>query len=397
MTSPEATRRRPDFRKAWIRLCLVLICGISAPAWSAGEDGPQAWLLTYGPGEIYWQRYGHNAIWIRDPARGLDHTFNFGFFDFAQRGFLRNFVLGRLNYFAAAREAQIELAEYIDDNRSIRAQRLDLGPERVMLLADYLLTQVSPENREYLYDYYRHNCSTRIRDALDLAFDGALNAALEPSQSPLDYRDHTRRLTGMDFWLYLGLQTGLGSPVDQPINRWDETFIPGVLAQAMEELVVPGSGMPAVIEDAMLYESTLPEPPQSPQTLWYRYLGLSVLVLLLSALACRAVPKLAARHLALPWLVLAGLVGCGLAFLWLFTDHWVSSLNLNLLLFNPLWLVIAAAPPLQRPGAWFLVACGLLALAAPWLPPGQYNADVVALALPLNLAAAWCLGRNTHD
>ena len=29
-------------------------------------------LLTFGPGEIYWERFGHNAIRIRDAASGSD-------------------------------------------------------------------------------------------------------------------------------------------------------------------------------------------------------------------------------------------------------------------------------------------------------------------------------------
>lgn len=397
MTWPETTPRRFSLRKVWIGLSLALLCLLPGGAWSAGTDEPQAWLVTYGPGEIYWQRFGHNAVWIRDSAAGLDHTFNFGFFDFAQRGFLSNFIFGRLNYFAAARPAQVEFAEYINDNRSIRAQRLDLDPNQLARLTDYLLRAISPENREYLYDYYRNNCSTRVRDALDVALDGRLATALVPAAAELDYRQQTRRLTGMDYWLYLGLQTGLGSPVDRRINRWDETFIPGVLAEYIEDLVDPASGSPVVIEDVMLYESTLPPPPQEPRVLWYRYLAIPAGLLVLSLLACASISRLRARHLALSWLLFAGLLGSVLAFLWLFTDHWVSRLNLNLLLLNPLWLLVAAIPALRRPGAWLLAACGVFALASPWLPPGQYNADVVAATLPLNLVVAFVLIQRQHS
>jgi hypothetical protein len=55
----------------------------------AQSSAPEVWLVTYGPGEIYWQRFGHNGIWIRDEGLGLDHVFNFGFFDFEQEGFTR--------------------------------------------------------------------------------------------------------------------------------------------------------------------------------------------------------------------------------------------------------------------------------------------------------------------
>jgi hypothetical protein len=88
------------------------------------------------------------------------------------------------------------------------------------------------------------------------------------------------------------------------------------------------------------------------------------------------------------------LLGAVLAFLWCCTDHWSTRQNFNLLLLNPIWLLIAAIPPLRRPGAFLLFAGGVVALIAPWLPSGQYNSDVVGLVLPLNLAAAVVLLRK---
>lgn len=387
MTSPETSRSRAPVHAWWIAAIVLLTGFAPAPAFAEDADIPQAWLLTYGPGEIYWQRFGHNAIWIRDPSLGLDHTFNFGFFDFEQRGFLRNFILGRLNYFAAARPAQVELAEYIDADRSIRAQRLDLEPGQVVVLTEHLLDQVSPEHREYLYDYYRHNCSTRIRDAIDLVLGGTMRERLVAQPAALNYRDHTRRLTGMDYWLYLGLETGLGSPVDRANNRWEEAFIPGELADAMEAMENSLTARPLVIEDVMLHGSNLQAPPSAPESHWARYLATSLLLLVLAALGVRFVPRFTWRGVALVWMSLAGLLGAVLAFLWCCTDHWASTLNLNLLLLNPLWLFVALIPVLRRPGAWLMLGCGVLALLAPWLPPAQYNTDVVALILPLNVAA----------
>ncbi len=394
MIWPDTHRLALTFRITIVRLALALALLIPACVAQAESEPPQAWLVTYGPGEVYWQRFGHNAIWIRDERLGLDHTFNFGFFDFAQERFLRNFLLGRLNYFAAARPAQVEFAEYIDQNRSIRAQKLELDPQEQALLTGHLLNQVSPDNREYLYDYYRHNCSTRIRDAVDLALGGALRGVFDPQAAPLNYRDHTRRLTSMDYWLYLGLQSGLGSPVDRPISRYDETFIPGVLAQAVQELPHPRTGRLLVSEDVMIHQSTLASPPAQPPSQWKRYLLIPTVVLTLAFLTLLAWPRVTPAHLAIYWLVVAGLAGAVLAFFWWFTDHWVTVSNINLLLLNPLWLLIAAIPTLHRPGAWLIALAGTLALFSPWLPPGQYNAEVVALALPLNLAAALALWRH---
>ncbi len=368
-------------------LCLLAVAPARAAA--AAEDA-QVWLVTYGPGEIYWQRFGHNAIWIRDPARDLDDTFNFGFFDFAQPDFLLRFLQGRMLYFSAAQPAREEFAAYIDENRSIRAQRLDLSPAQIGWLADYLLDEVRPENRDYLYDYYLNNCSTRVRDAIDQAIGGGLAAASKDLPASQTWRDHTRRLSSADFWLYLGLEIALGARVDRPISRWDEMFIPKVLADTLAAGAA-GAPAPLVLEDVVLFESTLPSPPPRPQAWWPRYLLVSLALAGLGWVASRWTGAAPFRALARAWLVTAGLGGLVLLFLWFGTDHEAAGLNLNVLVLNPLWLWLGLRPG-RGPGALPLVAgFAALALLLAFLPPNQYTLDVLAAFLPLNLAAAAAL------
>ena len=231
---PKAARSAPLY------LAILFLALFNASTLFA-QDLPEAretqvWLVTYGPGEIYWQRFGHNAIWIRDRERGLDHAFNFGFFDFEQENFFLRFLQGRMLYFSAARPAQDEFTAYINENRSIRAQRLDLSVDQKEHLTRFLLNEIKPENRDYLYDYYRNNCSTRVRDALDMGLGGLLREKFEPLAGAQTWREHTRRLTVDDFWLYLGLEIVLGATIDREIDRWDELFIPSELAGALTGL-----------------------------------------------------------------------------------------------------------------------------------------------------------------
>ncbi|MEE4293683.1 MAG: DUF4105 domain-containing protein, partial [Xanthomonadales bacterium] len=192
-------------RALLLALTVFAVAGEANALDRPGDPGTEVWLVTYGPGEVYWQRFGHNAIWVRDPARGLDHTFNYGFFDFAQENFFLRFLMGRMRYFSAAQPSDAEFAQYVSENRSIRAQRLALSKQQSAALVRSLLHDIRPENREYLYDYYADNCSTRVRDALDRALGGAIREAAVARPANADLRDHTRRLTQGDFWLYLGL------------------------------------------------------------------------------------------------------------------------------------------------------------------------------------------------
>lgn len=375
--------------REWCVLALLLIF-VFSPQLHAQEselpDETEVWLVTYGPGELYWQRFGHNAIWIRDARLGLDHTFNFGFFDFAQENFFLRFLMGRMLYFSAAQKVDDEFSQYVAENRDIRAQRLDMSPSQKSDLAGYLLNEVRPENRDYLYDYYQNNCSTRVRDALDQALDGYIRQGSENSTAPQSWRDHTRRLTQTDFWVYLGLETVLGPHVDRPITRWDEMFIPGVLAESL------AGDSSLVLEDYLVFESTLEGPPDRPGRVWPVYLLASLAAMLLAWLLSRWLP---ATLLARGWFAVSGLAGLAMLFFWFGTDHVVAAFNMNLLLFNPLWLVFATWKKTWRFALQLVAVFGVLALTVA-LSPGQYSADVIAAFLPLSLLAAYVLNRSTN-
>ena len=389
----------------WIPVCFAFVLWSQAvfatgtpilPALS--EDGQEAWLITFGPGDIYFERFGHNAIWLREPAIALDHTFNFGYFDFEQEDFFLQFMRGRMLYFSIAQPADREFTYYQKVNRSIRAQKLNLTPLQYQKLRDYLLNEVRPENRDYRYDYYLNNCSTRIRDALDIALDGNLAASTGSLPARLNFRDQTRRLTQMQIWYYLGLETGLGYPVDSVVSRWDEMFIPMVVADeiATMSLTQNGSEKPLVEVDTMFFTSTAPVPADTPTTVWYRYLLLGLLVSGLAWLSAKFMPPVWLDGLCGAWILINATLGLVLSALWLLTDHEVSRYNANLLLLNP-FLILALIPKLRRPGAAILIGGVILALILLMLPNNQYNLDVIAFLSPINLAVAlYLLKKKAH-
>ena len=385
-----------SLRALWFSLGFVLLLWSQltfaseiSPIPEISENGEEAWLVTFGPGELYFERFGHNAIWLREPAAGLDHTFNFGYFDFEQEDFFLRFMRGRMLYFSVAQPVAREFEFYRQDNRSIRAQKLNLTQAQYRRLRDHLLNEVQPENRNYRYDYYLDNCSTRIRDALDVALDGALRASTGQTPATLNFRDQTRRLTQMQFWYYLGLETGLGYPVDRAVTRWDEMFIPMVVADEIASMPVEagGNGKSLVEVDTMFFTSTLRVPNAAPTSVCYRYLFLGLLVAGMAWLSGRLMPSVWLDGLTRAWILINATMGLVLAALWLLTDHEASSNNANLLLLNPL-LLLALITGLQRLVAMGLIAGNVLTLLLLILPEHQYNLDVIALLSPINLAVA---------
>ena len=407
-----STRNRPLVRNPQalsFRVCRWCVCWLLI-SWSvtalaadpfeippAPEQGGEAWLVTFGPGQIYWERFGHNAIWLREPALGLDHTFNFGFFDFEQEDFFLRFMRGRMLYFSVAQPADREFDFYRQQNRSIRVQKLNLSSVQYNSLRDHLLYEVRPENRDYRYDYYLNNCSTRIRDAIDIALDGALAERTRQMPASLNFREQTRRLTQMQFWYYLGLELGLGFPVDREVSRWDEMFVPGVVADELADfsMAVSEFGKPLLAVDTMLFTTTMPAPAEAPSQVWHRYLAFGLILTVLAWLSGKFMPPVWLAGLSQAWILNAVTIGLLLSALWLFTDHEVTRPNANLLLFNPL-LALALLPALRRFGAVVLAGGVVCAAVLLVLPVRQYNLDVLALVAPVNLAVAAHLWRNSY-
>lgn len=392
---------------AALLLALSLAASAQEPRWNPGQAGEslQIALVTIGPGPIYWERFGHNAIAVRDTARGRTLLYNYGMFDFAQENFLLNFVRGRMTYQLVAQDADADLAGYGLEGRRVDVQYLNLSPPQRVALADFLAWNARPENAAYRYDYYRDNCSSRVRDALDQALGGLLGGAGVGKPTRSTYRSETQRLTAPEPWLYLGTHAGLGPANDAPIDRWQAAFVPMTLQSLLRDIDVAdddGRAVPLVAKEERLLEATLPDPGADPPQWRWRFAATGLLVaavlLGLRALRWRRALALAAGAI---WLS-AGLGGAVLLGLWFGTDHSSAWRNQNVLLFSPLALALLPATMsiwrgreggrVSRVLALVIVLLAAAALALKALPlEWQDNGDWIALWLPIHLALAAAL------
>ena len=363
-------------------------------------------LVTMGVGIRVWERFGHNAILIEDRARRTRTAYNYGLFDFRQEDFLFRFIQGRMWYWMQGLDADAMLRSYIRDNRSVWLQELDLSPEERLALRDFLAWNERPENRYYRYDYYRDNCSTRIRDAIDRVLGGRLRARTDTVATGTTYRFHTKRLTATDIPLYTGLNVALGQAVDQPISAWEEMFLPLSVREWVRRMTLvdsTGRERPLVRAERTLYTSSVPEPRDRPPAWLPGYLAVGVV--LGGALAVAAKARTAFAWVGGLWALIAGITGLVLTYLWAFTDHLAAYRNENLfqasLFLAPLVVVLPAAAAgrgwARRPALMLgaLVAASSLAGLLLQALPGfdQQNGEVLALAVPANLGLAWGIRR----
>ena len=389
-------------------IALTLLCCAILPAHAGVADTPgdklEISLITYGPGDIYWERFGHDAIEVRDTVSGEAVDFNYGVFNFDEKNFFFNFARGQMHYLIDAEPTTDEQNFYAQAGRSVTRQRLALTPQQAAALRDFLLWNLRPENATYNYDYYVDNCTTRVRDALDRALGGAIKARLTQLPGGMTYRQQTVRLMSAQPWLMLILDLGLGPYADQPLNAWQESFLPEELQKNLRNVAVPdghGGTQPFVQNETLLSPNRLDASLTTPPDLRLP-LGIAGLIFAALIVATWRYARLACALLSNLFLLAAGLVGLVMLMLWTLTTHHSAWANANLLLFNPLAFLLLRSPcgacqnlvPSRlAKGALLLQLVALLLTPLLHLLPGtvQQNQPWILFALPCWLALAWSL------
>lgn len=388
----------------------LLVLLLSAPARSEPGRSLTVSLLTMGPGLHPFTKFGHTAIWVHDAQTNTDEVYNFGTFAFDSPTLMLDSVQGKLPYWLSVQSLAGTLESYREQHRSLLTSELELTEvERAQLLSA-LRENARPEHRYYRYDYYRDNCATRVRGALDHVLGGRIyDHNRGPAQ--MSYRSHTLRLVADDAVLYVALDLALGPQTDEAITFWDEGFLPQRLHDLVKQTTVlrGGEAVPLVRSERWLLPAQLPEPrPLAPN--WSgRYLWLGILLgVALTALGAGARANRGLRiALGVVFTLIGlklGLLGCALGYLGFFSSHAAAAANFNVLLAPPWALLFAFAGVGVARGtaeAWKVARwAGLGALFSTVLALGihvlgrdpQANGQELACALPFwigALAASW--------
>jgi hypothetical protein len=374
-----------------------------APASARALQAPTISVLTFGPGDQTFSKFGHDALWVHDPAqppKRRDLVYNYGTFRFDSPWLILDFLKGRLSYWLSVSTLERTVESYRAANRSVSAQELALSLEQIAALNAFLKENVKPENAYYRYDYYRDNCATRIRDVLDRHLDGSLRAA-STARAPLTHREHTRRLTVDSPILFFALDLALGPKIDEPVSEWDEMFLPARVEAKLDQLKNAG-GEPLVRARRTLFEAT--RAPVLEAAPGFRWGWLLLGVALGGAwVALGRLERSWARWSIAVGLGVTGLVGallgCLLLVLWLLTDHEVTYWNANVLL-CPVWVIVlpALARDFARPvplhAALMMRLVGAAAVAALLalllrivVPGSQHDEPALSLFVPHWLGA----------
>ena len=358
-------------------------------------------VMTMQPGEVFWERFGHNAIVI-DRDDGKEATsYNFGMFNINEAGFVPRFIRGQMRYLLAEMSIGDDLYWYQVSGRGVSIQWLNLTQQQAQDLAAALSDNAKAENAYYDYRYFTDNCSTRVRDALDRVLEGQLKRTLSGRSRGNTYRSESVRLAWPEWWMGFGFHIGISGKGDQALSRWDEAFIPMQLADSLNEVRLNnGQALVSSQQEILPHKISLP-PTELPR--WRVH---ALIIGLFFSITILYFGKRSPRSIAvfanLFWLAIS-LLGNALLAMWLFTTHNFSHGNENLLLFNPLAILLLygglrAGLGKQCSRIFYhiltiVLVCAGIAAFLKLLPfAKQQNLEWILLLLPIH----WALARHFH-
>lgn len=360
-----------------------------------GNDSIRLSLLTCAPGEEIYSLFGHTAIRYEDPANGIDAVFNYGLFSFNTPNFIFRFSLGETDYQLGATDYAHFAAEYAFDGRSVWQQTLNLSKEEKAELIRLLQENYRPENRVYRYNFFYDNCATRPRDKIEESIIGKVIYPSESQDGSRSFRDIVHQYCKGHPWARFGIDLCIGSEADRPITQRQMMFAPFYLMDAFAGAQIANDSIqrPLVSDKALIVDAVSDEEEGG----WMPTpLQCSLLLFILTA----AATIYSLRKRTGLWgvdLVLfgtAGIVGCVLAFLALFSEHPAVSSNFLLLVFHPgqlLFLPYIIYCVRKGKKCWYLtlnlIVLTLFIVLFPLIPQ-RFDFAVVPLALCLLIRSA---------
>ena len=372
-------------------------------------------LALVGPGDELYFWWGHLGLIIEDHATGEANFYDWGTFSFSNENFFVNFAFGRLLYGTTVTPASWVISEYTKANRDLVLYTLNLSPEQKRAIALFAANNVLPENRDYYYHHFFDNCSTRIRDVLDMALDGQFKAAFGEAEGRFTLRAHVRRHTWFSPFFDWILNFWMGQEIDRPIPIWIEMFLPAELAMRAGEfqyIDAEGNNVPLVSSIDVINEAKgRPIVLQAPRLQWIRELATSLAFSAILVFLCVFFVRRKGNHRAVCIFfglvqsalgLFFGIAGTALFFFSFFTDHSYTYNNMNLFFVNPLFfaavplgLILAFSGNVRKRGIALRVSSifwayvffgGILTMVLRIFPPFFHQNQVdVALVLPIAL------------
>ena len=363
-------------------------------ATGGGKSNPvRIALLTCSPGEEVYELFGHTAIRCTNSSQEYDVVFNYGVFDFDTSYFFQRFALGQTDYQLAVVPYENFEWEYARRGSQVTEQVLNLTPAESERLERQLWRNFQPLDRIYRYNFFYDNCTMRARDRIESALGGV--AYYPPGLEGTTFRSWVRQYTKNHPWTDFGINLCLGSEADRPLTGRQQMFLPDNLMQAFSHGTVKGGAELPVRKLVSRERVIIPLSKSTSEVgdgdMLFTPLTVSLLLLVVVA----AVSRIEWKQRSVFWgidillLLVQGLAGCIIAFLFFLSEHPTVDTNWLLAILNPLPLVFLPMTVSRiragrkNPYDVFNIVVLILFIAFMPLIPQKISLAIIPLALVL--------------
>ncbi len=304
------------------------------------QDSITVSLITYYPGSMEYELYGHAGIKVSF-ANGQGIFYNYGIFDFNSPNFVYRFIKGETDYMVKGYSTEYMLRGY--DRRKVVEQVLNLSQEQALQAYQYLVNNALPWNATYRYNYVLDNCSTRPRDIIEMATGGTLE--YPEMKDTTTFRQMMHKYNANYSWSQFGIDIALGTGLDRPITYREQMFVPMVLMEACAgaAFIRNGKRVPLVKSTKILNDGSNKGDILPPTKWWVSPICVfTVLLIVVIVFTWRDLR----REKVTRWFdsVLFGLMtlyGLLLFFLIFISTHEATSPNWNGVWINPFYIIPA--------------------------------------------------------
>ncbi|EJX04028.1 hypothetical protein, membrane [gut metagenome] len=317
------------------------------------QDSVRFSLLTCDAGEEIYTLFGHTAIRYENLNKGIDVVFNYGMFSFQVPHFALRFALGETDYQLGLTDFRRFAAEYQWNGRKVWQQTLNLTDPEKKRLWTALTENYLPQNRVYRYNFFYDNCATRPRDQIEHCVEGKISYQEQTDSThiadKLTWRDLLHHYTAEHPWSRFGIDLCIGSAADRTISLRERMFIPFYVQEYFKRASIlsnEGESRKLVSEEKLVVKANLPKVTAS-------YLPTPLQTSLLFFMLVAYVSIFGLKHRYSLWgldtvlFATAGVIGCIITFLVLFSTHPAVSPNWLLWIFHPFHLLCLPVALLQ--------------------------------------------------
>jgi hypothetical protein len=319
-----------------MKICvLLLLAALSAAAQTDTAARLRVSLLTVGVGDEIYASFGHTGIRVTDSLNGTDIVYNWGTFDGFQEDFELKFMRGKLLYYASSEPYQHFYSTYVREQRRVEEQEIHLNAGQKQQLLAFLKENLKEENRYYKYDFLYDNCATRLRDVFPKTFGTAFRYGQSlPPDSRLTFRDQINHYLADLPWERFGINMLLGSKIDKVMSNEDAMFLPDYLRNGLAGATVNGVPVASKAVEILPPAPAPAAPGNGPAILTLIFAPVVILGSVIPGFNINA--HVAGNAL----LILTGVLGCLMIFMWLGTDHQSCRNNWNVLWALPTNVII---------------------------------------------------------